>query len=227
MATAIIGGTGIGDLLQEGGEPVEAATQFGVLRAVRRRDGLLVVARHGIGHKVPPHKVPYKTMAAGLIAFGVDTCLSSAAVGSLDPDIGPGELVAVSDFIDFTGRNITMFEQGVHHTDFSPGVSTRLVEQMKAAGVEHTGIYACTNGPRYETPAEVRALRILGADLVGMTVASEATVMHEMGIEYGCLAIVTNFAAGIATIELSHEDVVSEVSKASARAVEVLLATCR
>lgn len=227
MATAIIGGTGIGDLLQAGGEPVEAATQFGVLSAIRRRDGLLVVARHGLGHRLPPHKVPYKTMAAGLIALGVDTCLSSAAVGSLDPEIGPGELVAVTDFIDFTGRNITMFELGVHHTDFSPGVSIRLVDQMKAAGVRHTGVYACTNGPRYETPAEVRALRILGADLVGMTVASEATVMREMGIEYGCLAIVTNFAAGIAPIELSHEDVVSEVSKASAQAVEVLLASAR
>jgi len=182
-----------------------------------------VIARHGEGHSVAPHKVQYKALAAGLIALGVDKCLSSGAVGSLDPSLKPGELATVSDFIDLSGRNVTMFEQGVHHTDFSPGVSRNIVERLQEAGATRTAIYACTNGPRYETPAEVRMLRMLGADVVGMTVATEAIVMREMGIEYGCLAIVTNLAAGISDTELSHEEVVLEVKKAASRAVSMLL----
>lgn len=206
---------------------MEAATQFGVLYSLRRKDGIYVVARHGPGHRIPPHKVPYKAIAAGLIALGVDKCLSSGAVGSLDPTLGPGALVAVSDFIDFSGRNVTMFEQGVHHTDFSPGVSPGILQSLQAAGAERSAVYACMNGPRYETPAEIRMLRTLGADVVGMTVATEAVVMREMGIEYGCLAIVSNYAAGISETELSHEEVVTEVNKAAARAVQVLLKAAR
>ncbi len=228
MATAIIGGTGIGNLLQDAGcEPVQAATQFGVLQAFRRKDGIFVIARHGRGHRVPPHKVPYKTMAAGLIALGVDKCLSSGAVGSLDPSLKPGELAAVSDFIDVSGRNVTMFEQGVHHTDFTPGVSAAVLQKLQSAGAGRAVVYACTNGPRYETPAEIRMLSALGADVVGMTVATEAVVMREMGIEYGSLAIVTNYAAGISDTELSHEEVVAEVKKAASRAVRVLLDSAR
>jgi len=218
----------MGDLLSEAGcEPVEAATQFGVLQAVRRKDGIYVIARHGPGHRVAPHKVPYKAMAAGLIALGVDKCLSSGAVGSLDPSLKPGDLAAISDFIDISGRNVTMFEQGVHHTDFSPGVSAAVLKKLQSAGAGGAVVYACTNGPRYETPAEIRMLRTLGADVVGMTVATEAVVMHEMGIEYGSLAIVTNYAAGISDAELSHEEVLDEVKKAASRAVRILLDAAR
>jgi 5'-methylthioadenosine phosphorylase len=228
MATAIIGGTGIGYLLQTGGgEPVEAATQFGILYAVRRKDGIYVVARHGPGHGLPPHKVPYKSISAGLIALGVDRCLSSGAVGSLDPSLRPGDLAAVSDFIDLSGRNVTMFEQGVHHTDFSSAITPTILKKLLAAGADRSVVYACMNGPRYETPAEIRMLRAMGADVVGMTVATEAVVMREMGIEYGCLAIISNYAAGISDAELSHEEVVAEVNRAAAKAVQILLKAAR
>lgn len=224
VKTAIIGGTGIGDILrQEGGEQIQLQTRFGEFAALRRADGILIVARHGAGHKLPPHKVPYQAMAAGLSEIGVERCLASAAVGSVRPELAPGTLAAVSDFIDLTGRNITMFEDEVQHTDFSPGVSPSVLDAYRAAGVEREVVYACTNGPRYETPAEVRALRTLGADVVGMTMASEAVVMREVGIEYGCLAIVTNFAAGVTAEPLSHEDVVAVVSKRSEEAVQKLI----
>ena len=100
---------------------------------------------------------------------------------------------------------------------------TQFVQAFAKAGVGRTAVYACTNGPRYETPAEVRALRTLGADVVGMTMASEAVVMREKGIEYGCLAIVSNFAAGVSESPLSHDEVVAEVTRMSAEAVNVLL----
>ena len=224
MKTAIIGGTGIGEILRkEGGEAVNVKTKFGEMHALRREDAILVVSRHGKGHKLPPHKVPYRAIAAGLADLGIERCLASAAVGSLREDLRPGTLAAVSDFIDFTGRNITMFEDEVEHTDFTPGVSTEIVQAFAKAGVDRTAVYACTNGPRYETPAEVRALRTLGADVVGMTMASEAVVMREKGIEYGCLAIVSNFAAGASESPLSHNEVVAEVTRMSAEAVNVLL----
>lgn len=224
MKAAIIGGTGIGELLRQGGgEAISVSTRFGEMQALRLSDGPLVVPRHGAGHKLPPHKVPYQAIAAGLADLGVEVCLASAAAGSLHDDLEPGTLGVVSDFIDLTGRNITMFEDEVRHTDFSPGVSLRIVERFQSAGIERSVVYACTNGPRYETPAEVRALRSLGADVVGMTMASEAIVMREMGIEYGCLAIVTNFAAGIADAALDHGEVLGLVTEVSERAVAILV----
>jgi 5'-methylthioadenosine phosphorylase len=163
-------------------------------------------------------------MAAGLKELGVVTCLASAAVGSLREDLPPGTLAAITDFIDLTGRNLTMFEEEVRHTDFTPGVSPQVVERFLTAGIEKTAVYACTNGPRYETPAEVRAIKIMGADVVGMTMASEAVVMREVGIEYGCLAIVTNYAAGVSSEPLSHDEVVEIVSGLAERVVSTLLA---
>ncbi len=224
VKTAIIGGTGIGEILRrEGGEPVERVTPHGRLSALRRSDGVFVLSRHGAGHTLPPPRVDYRAIAAGLQALGVERCLASAAVGSVHANLKPGDLASVADFIDFTGRNITMFDDEVRHTDFSPGVSPSVLQAFADAGVERSVIYACTNGPRYETPAEIRALRTLGADVVGMTMASEAVVMREVSIEYGCLAIVTNFAAGVSKEKLSHEDVVAVVNKRSEDAVRVLL----
>ena len=84
-------------------------------------------------------------------------------------------------------------------------------------------VYACMNGPRYETPQEIVALRALGADVVGMTVASEAIVMREAGIAYGCLAVVTNLACGVGDAALSHEEVGDAMSIHGGRVVESLM----
>jgi 5'-methylthioadenosine phosphorylase len=223
MLTAIIGGTGIGELLrEEGGEAVAVQTPYGEMHATQRDDGVLIVSRHGAGHKVPPHQVPYQAIAAGLKELGVERCLASAAVGSLREDLAPGEMAVVTDFIDLTGRNLTMFEDEVVHTDFTPGVSPALIRKMKEAGISREAVYACMNGPRYETPAEIRALRTLGADVVGMTMASEAVVMREVGIEYGCLAIVTNYAAGLSNTRLAHDEVAQVVRAISKQAIGLL-----
>lgn len=225
MKTAVIGGTGIGDfLLADAGERVSFDSRHGSVHGRLRSDGILVVSRHGEGHRVPPHAVNYRAIASGLRDAGYERCISSGAVGSLREELMPGTLAAVVDFIDLTGRNITLFEDEVVHTDFTPGVSRDVTAAIRSSGVKHEAVYACTNGPRYETPAEVRMLRTLGADVVGMTVASEAVVMREAGIEYGCLAIVTNLAPGIGEGPTSHEEVVRSVRASGERAAEVLLA---
>lgn len=231
----IIGGTGIGDrLLELRGTPVHIPTPVGVLRGrLTESNGLevLVVGRHSSGHKVPPHKVNYAAMALGMKSVGIRYCLSTAAVGSLRSDWGPGTLVSCSDFLDFSGRIPTLFDRTVTHTDFSYPFSLRVREKIgtasRAGGIQivDDGVYVCANGPRYETPQEIEFYRQVGGDLVGMTATSEAILMREAGIEYGCLAIVTNFASGISPTPLNHLAVVEEMNRSGERAVKLLLAT--
>jgi 5'-methylthioadenosine phosphorylase len=233
----IIGGTGIGDrLLARGGTPIHVPTEAGWLRArVIDVDGvrIAVAGRHSAGHKVPPHRVNYHAITLGMRALGVKACLSTAAVGCLRTEWSPGTLVACSDFLDFTGRTPTLFDRTVIHRDFTDpfgSLSRRAI--LRAAedlgeSVEPRGIYLCLNGPRYETPQEIALYAQFGADVVGMTAATEAILMREAGVDYGCLAIVTNMASGIAINELSHEEVVDEMKRSGPRSVNLLLAAAK
>jgi len=229
---ALIGGTGIGDVLaREPGQAICVPTKFGALHGrVVARPGfkLLVLARHSARHSVPPHMVNYRAAAEGLRLLGIKWCLASAAVGSLRTDWPAGTFVACSDFTDLSARDLTMFSDSVQHTDFSEpfscAVSKALVAAGSAAGaaVQPSGVYINSNGPRYETPNEIRLLSHVG-DVVGMTAASEAIVMREAGIEYGCLAVVSNLAAGLEDVELSHADVVKQMRSSGDMALKILL----
>lgn len=231
---AIIGGTGIGNrLLELGGHPIHIPTSRGTLRGRlidHENYRILVLSRHSAGHKVPPHKVNYLGMAEGLSRLKIKNCLASAAVGCLRKEWTPGTFVVCSDFVDFTYRNLTMFEDAVEHTDFTQPFSEncRLAMIQSASDLQITiqpkGTYLAANGPRYETPAEIELYGKLGADLVGMTASSEAIAMREAEVNYGCLAVVTNLAAGLAETELTHEEVVEEMNRAGEYAVQILLA---
>lgn len=233
----IIGGTGIGErLLAKGGTPIHIPTPAGVMRGriVTVGDLKVVVAgRHSAGHKVPPHLVNYAALAYGMKALGVKACLASAAVGSLRAEWGPGTFVACSDFFDLTGRNSTLFHAKVVHRDFTDPFGRASREALLAAAaevgvpIEKEGLYICLNGPRYETPREIGLYRQFGGDVVGMTAASEAILMREVEIDYGCLAIVTNLASGISETELSHEEVVEEMRRSGEIAVDLLLRAAR
>jgi 5'-methylthioadenosine phosphorylase len=141
-------------------------------------------------------------MAAAVRAVGANVCFASAAVGSLNPEVGVGSLMVCDDFVDLTGRNLTAFDGRVIHTPFSQpfGARTRnaLLESANRGRAEviDGGIYIGLNGPRFETPAEIRLLAKVG-DVVGMTASSEAIAMKEQGVEYGLLAIVTNLGEGL------------------------------
>lgn len=189
---------------------------------------VLLIGRHSAGHKVPPHLVNYEAMAIGLKNLGIKHCLSTAAVGGLNPNWRPGDIVVCSDFLDMSARNQTMFSRQVVHTDFtypfSPSGRHALLtasEQLNEH-VEPKGIYLCGNGPRYETPSEIEMYRRLGAEMVGMTAATEAILMHEAGVEYACLAIVTNLAAGMSQQILSHEEVVQMMQARGDVVVKIL-----
>lgn len=226
---AIIGGTGVGERLSAlGGRPVCVPTSLGSMRGrLLELSGVptILVKRHSAGHKVPPHLVNYRAIALGLKAIGVRLCLASAAVGSLRPEWPSGTLVVPRDIYDLTGRNLTLFDRQVVHTDFSTPLPGR-DSLLAGAALSHTavidgGVYVCGNGPRYETPNEIAVYATFG-DLVGMTAATEAILMREAGIDYGLLAVVTNLACGISKHPLSHVEVVDEMERSGANAVRVL-----
>lgn len=227
---AIIGGTGVGERLGTlGGRLLHVPTAHGVLRGkVIEHAGksVMLLKRHSAGHKVPPHLVNYRSMALGLKALGVKACFATAAVGSLRPEWGAGTLVVPHDFLDLTARNVTLYDREVVHTDFSSPLPARkhILRAASDEGLEakDQGIYVCGNGPRYESPHEIDLYGKVG-DVVGMTASTEAIVMREAGVDYGCLAVVTNLACGIADQPLSHEEVVEEMERSGEKAVRILL----
>jgi 5'-methylthioadenosine phosphorylase len=186
-----------------------------------------LISRHSAGHKMPPHKVNYAAMAVGLMQLGAKACLATAAVGSLRAEWGPGTFVVCSDFIDLTGRNLTLYNERVVHRDFTAPFAERARQALLDASTdlakkaESKGVYVCGNGPRYETPHEIELYANMG-DVIGMTAASEAILMREAEIDYACLAIVTNLAAGISATPLNHQEVVEEMERSGEIAVEVL-----
>lgn len=224
----LIGGTGVADLLEAlGGVVVHVPTREGVLRArVLHREGrsLALVRRHSEGHRSPPHRVEYAAMALGLRALGVRACFATAAVGSLHEDWGVGTQVVCADFLDLTGRNATLYDREVVHTDFGKpmGEASRRALVAAARNAE-SGVYVCANGPRFETPQEILLYRHMGGDVVGMTAATEAILMREAGIDYACLAVVTNLACGLSDAPLDHGEVSRAMRAAGRGAVETLL----
>ncbi|MEW6243341.1 MAG: S-methyl-5'-thioadenosine phosphorylase [Bacillota bacterium] len=236
---AIIGGTGVYDarLLDDVRERV-IKTPFGETRVktgVYHGKECAFLARHGYAHTVPPHLVNYRANIWALASLDVEAVFATAAVGSLNLDMPPGCFVVVDQFIDMTsGRPSTFFEggeTGVVHTDFTepycPSLRALLARSLDELGIRYHegGTYVCTNGPRFETPAEIRAYRILGADLVGMTNVPEVVLAREAGLCYGLVAMVTNYAAGISTEPLTHEEVL-DVMNENQSALQRLLAEC-
>lgn len=202
------------------GRRKQVGTKYGRVRVflgrLGGRESVVFLPRHGPRHDVPPHRINHRANMAALQKLGVRTILSSTAVGSLSKKIGPGSVVVPDDLIDFSGRNLTFFDGTIRHTDMSEPFSLELrkalLKSAMSVGIKPMidgGTYVCVRGPRYETPAEARAFRKLGGDMVGMTVAPEAILSRELGIDYATLALVTNFSGG----RSGHEEVVSAVGK--------------
>lgn len=151
-----------------------------------------------------------------LCALGVKVLLVTNAAGGVNPAFGPGDLVRIVDHLNLSGQNPLAGENddriGPRFPDLSdaydPRLGALLDETARSLGIPlQTGVYACMPGPSYETPAEVRMLRALGADLVGMSTVPEVIAARHMGVPVVGLSVVTNPAAGLARRRLSHEEV--------------------
>lgn len=223
---AIIGGTGVYDPRMLGDvKNAEVETPFGkaLLQVGEYRSRKIAfVARHGCKHTLPPHAVNYRANIAALNILRARWAISTAAVGSLHREITPGSIGLATQFIDFTkSRKNTFYDgedRGVYHIDYTEPYCPALRQVLKRAaarkGLElfEKGTYVCTEGPRYETPAEIRMFAALGADFVGMTNVPEVVLAREAGICYAAVVLVTNYAAGISSHFLTHEEVL-EVMK--------------
>ena len=149
------------------------------------------------------------------VLAGCDVVVLTNAAGSLDATWGLGTAVVLRDHLNLTNRSPLSGDPppepyGSRFVDLSATYSPRLRELAKAVSPElHEGVYAALRGPHYETPAEIRMLRVLGADLVGMSTALEAIAARHLGAEVLGLSLVTNLAAGVSPTPLSHHEVLA------------------
>lgn len=224
MSIAIIGGTGVYDL-GTASHAEQITTPYGDAAFFRLEiagQEIIFLARHGVGHALPPHRVNYRANIWALQALGVREVLATQAVGSVNLAMSPGQFVLLSQFIDWTkGRPSTFFsgEDGpVIHVDvthpYCPDLTGRLQRagQFLGAQLHGSGVYACTEGPRFETAAEIHALRVIGADVVGMTSVPETVLAREAGLCYAGLSIVCNWGAGMTDYPLTQEEVTGIMS---------------
>ncbi len=224
---AIIGGTGVYDprILSDIREE-EVLTPYGDVRlrvGTYAGEEVAFLPRHGAKHSVPPHLINYRANIWALKHLGVERVVATTAVGSVNKAMKPGDFVIIDQFLDFTkARAATFFEggeQGVVHTDFTepycPECRKVLLESAATLGItaHDGGCYVCTEGPRFETPAEIRMFAQLGGDLVGMTNVPEVVLAREAGLCYATVSMVTNFGAGISPNALTHEEVLEVMAE--------------
>jgi 5'-methylthioinosine phosphorylase len=232
---AVIGGTGLYRLAElQDVETQQPDTRFGAPSGPVRIGTLhgrrvAFLARHGEGHSIPPHRINYRANLAALQALGARRVLALNTVGGITERFGPRVLACPDQLIDYTwGRVSTLCEEPgteVIHIDFGEPYDRALRRELLAAAakagvpVVDGGCYGATQGPRLETRAEIARLRRDGCDLVGMTGMPEAALARELGLEYACLAIVANWAAGAGPDPdevITLQDVLDNVTAATA-----------
>ena len=170
---------------------------------------------------LPPHRINYRANIAALKELDVELVLASSAVGCLHIDWPIGSLALVDQIIDFThGRESTFHDGEAVHVDMTSPYDERGKVLLRQAALTHNtplqenATYICTNGPRFETAAEIRMFAQWGADLVGMTGMPEVALARESRIPYASIAVITNAAAGISSTSLTHEEVQTEMQHA-------------
>ncbi len=195
---------------------------------------LIFLPRHGLQHDTPPHKINYRANLKALEMLDVKRVIAVNAVGSINKGVAPLDIVVLSDYLDFTsGRELSFFDggdSGVKHVDMSTPYSPYLREQILALApnydirIHPRGVYVCTNGPRLESPAEIRMYEKLGGDVVGMTGLPEAVLAKELDLCYASVSFSINWAAGFMdTIEFISD--AEGLKKMQKNLMELLLKT--
>ena len=191
------------------------------------KHGKSVVCLQGRLHYYEGHPMSLLSMPVRIMAkLGVKTLLLTNAAGGVNPSYRPGDLMLITDHINYSGMNPLI---GVHEEEFGPRFpdvtdlySSGLRLKIKLAAVEaginlRQGVYMMFSGPNYETPAEIRMARILGADAVGMSTVPEALVAAQCGLRVLGVSCITNLAAGVSPNKLSHQEVMETAAMAHDR----------
>lgn len=235
MKIAIIGGTGVNDSsFMENQEKLEVDTTYGPISLIKGRRGnneIFFLERHTAFHKLTPSMVNYKGNITALRKLNIDYVIATAAVGGIQ-NCNVGDFVIIDQFIDFTkNRSYTFYDgdrDGVVHIDMSepycPTIRKMLIDAFNAcnAPLVTKGTYVCTEGPRFETPAEIKAFKLLGGDIVGMTNVPEVILARESELCYATVALVTNYAAGISKYALTQKEVSENMEHMSGKLNEAL-----
>jgi purine-nucleoside phosphorylase len=210
------------------GWPVSTATGHAGKLVSGRLGGTNVVVAAGRAHLYEGYTAAQVAYPIRELAWrGVTSLIVTNAAGGINLNYKPGDLVLISDHINLMGVNpltgANDEKLGPRFPDMSEAYSREYREIAKKAGVLKEGVYAALPGPSYETPAEIRYLRTIGADLVGMSTVPEVIAASHMGIKVLGISCVTNMAAGILPQKLSH----SEVMETGERVKDTLAALLR
>ncbi len=191
---------------------------------------LMSIARHGDDHTIPPHAINYRANLVALHELGARSVVALNTVGVVSDVRDSGQLAVPDQVIDRTwGRAHTIYDGSdgvVEHIEFTEPFTSRLRRQLleaaRTADIDcyDGGVYAATQGPRLESAAEIDCLERDGADYVGMTAMPEAAIARELGLDYACIAMIVNRAAGRGDKPI-HEDV--EASTLAARTATMAL----
>lgn len=188
----------------------QVATPWGTAPVLTGRIGgreAAVVLRYGPKLTIPSHKINYRANLWALRELGVQRIISQNAIGSVNPVVRPGDIVISHDFLDRTkGRPLSLFDESecwvrVDMTEpFCPEVRQTLLAATASMPdrVLDRGVFACTEGPRFETPSEIRALQRDGADIVGTPMVPEVVFAREAEMCFASIAAVINYGAGMA-----------------------------
>ena len=193
------------------------------------------LARHGEHHTLPPHRVNYRANLWALHSLGARRVVGINAVGGIRGDTGPRAIVVPDQLIDYTHGRLSSYcdvdGAEVKHIDFSAPYAESLRQQLLAAAAKAGiaviggGCYGATQGPRLETRAEIARMKRDGCDLVGMTGMPEAALARELALDYACLALVANFAAGCGDeAQISIEEIFAHLAVATAQVPRILAA---
>lgn len=240
MALAVIGGSGLyalpGFKLEES---LEGETPYGMPSGAIRVGQLhgrrvAFLARHGEGHALPPHRINYRANVHALAQLQPAAVLAINTVGGIAPTCAPRSLVVPDQIIDYTwGRAATYWDEAgpMRHAEFGEPYSVhlrnRLLDAGQGAGVGlvEVGCYGATQGPRFETVAEIARMRQDGCDIVGMTGMPEAALARELQLDYASVAPVANWAAGCGDgAPISLDEVFANLEAANAGLAELLRA---
>ena len=223
----IIGGSGVYEITEKADNCEEklVKTDYGdvtvsILDIFSKK--VAFIPRHASGHSIPPHKINFRANIDALKNVGVSKIIATNSVGSMNTDMPPGSIP--DDFLDFSqDRKKTFYEDKVVHIDVTEPYCPQLRDVLAKSGdVILGGTYVCTEGPRFETPAEIKMFKMLGGDLVGMTGVPEVILAREREICYNSICIVSNYASGISEEELTIDEVFEMVAQKEGELLELI-----
>ncbi len=216
----IVGGTGLENFMKGFREKVIKTDCGAVFLLVK--DNIAFINRHGKDKKIPPHLINHKANLSALKKLKVNSLLGVCSVGSLKKEIPPGSILIPDDYINF--HPLTFFDSRTHITpELDSQLREKIIRTARKLGMKviSKGIYFQSCGPRLETRAEVKMLRNF-SDVVGMTLASEATLAKELGIRYAGICQVDNYAHGLAKEKLDFQKIMEKAKETRGELIKLL-----